>query len=793
MFLIRTLARYPEKPDIHKQSLFKATLSNLWRWVAWKCRDGNNTSCSASTLTLWLSAATPSQNVIHSLQRWESTLVTLTGKVGVNSWDTDGIDFVEDMVFAPTPYAQKLELTEKKRKERYARYNATRPARDNGHVLMADREFVVWDGEGPRDTHYSLLGNSEGDELCGPNLGTVQSLDFLLECGASHPNTIHVSFGFNYDVSNILRDLPWRHLRALRDNGRTYWSPPDSNVVYRLEHIPRKWFRVQKGNQSIKIYDIISFFATTLVGALEKWDIEPFASLPAMTDVPFPLRVIEIPTVAAMDVLSEAETVQIFKGLRSEFLWKDMPQIRRYMRLELKYTKILMEKLRDAFTNAGYLPHSWHGPAALSRQAITRHKVYDAMAESPYDVRLAARYAFFGGRFEQFFGGHAGQRVYSADLNSAYPYYCAMLPNLARGKWRRGRNYEHGKFAVYRIRYHARPDPYGCFPLPFRDDNHNVIFPYRTEGWYWAPEAENVRDDPDATFVESWVFDEDDPTDRPFAWITEYYRRRQVLKQAGMPGEFTFKLIINAIYGCLAQRSGWDKKRNAPPKTHQLEWAGFITSACRAAVYRIAKELGEDLVSIDTDGITSLKPFDTLQNSKELGGWELKTYDDGIFWQSGIYALLGKDEDGKPEWTAKMRGIERGSDLVEILFQNLQSMEPIEVKKNVFIGYGMALQGLRDSLNTWEEVTSVYTFGGGGKRQHLTPKGCCSGACNGNHHRFGLWAAHGGPQLDFQSHPHYLPWVEGSRKTQEIKRLFDDQTGYEVTEWVGIGGHRNSQ
>src|ERR1700679_660282 len=252
------------------------------------------------------------------------------------------------MVFSPTPYSQKLELAHKKRLETHARHNAKRPNRDNGHVPMEHREFVVWDGEGPRDTRYSLLGNSEGDELCGPNLRTAQCLDFLLECGASHPNTIHVSFGFNYDVSNILRELSWRHLQNLHDNGRIYWSPNGTTDVYKIEHIPRKWFRVEKDGVAVKIYDVISFFATSLLGALTKWDIEPFASLPATTDVPFPLRVIEIPTVAAMDVLSEAEIVQIFKGLRSEFLWKDIEQVRRYMRLELKYTKILMNSLRAA-------------------------------------------------------------------------------------------------------------------------------------------------------------------------------------------------------------------------------------------------------------------------------------------------------------------------------------------------------------------------------------------------------------------------------------------------------------
>jgi hypothetical protein len=712
--------------------------------------------------------------------------VTLTGKTGGNSWDTDAIEYVNDMVFVPTPYSQHLIQIDKNKKARDARYNQKRPDRDRGKVPMAEREFVVWDGEGPKDTGYSLLGNSEGDRLQGPNLGTVQSLDFILECGASHPDTIHVSFGFNYDVSNILKDLPWRHLSALRTNARTLWSPPGSSDVYKLEHVSHKWFRVEKDGISVKIYDVYTFFASSLIGALTKWEIGPFAPT-ELNAVRFPLLVLGMPTAESMDSLSEIETVYLFKNLRSEFLSKDLPQIERYMTLELKYTKILMEHLRETFHQAGYFPRSWHGPAALSRQAIGRHKIYSAMAESPYDVRLAARYAFFGGRFEQFIGGHTNQPVYCADLNSAYPYFCTQLPNLARGNWRRTSHFEPGRFAVYYCRYHSSdPSPFACYPLPFRDDNHNVIFPYRTEGWYWAPEAALCEDDKDGTIVEGWVFDEDDPTDKPFAWVAEYYRRRMVYKnlptKKQQAPEFTFKLIINAIYGCLAQRTGWDKINNKAPKTHQLEWAGFITSGCRAAVYRIAKECGDSLVSIDTDGITSLKPFTTLQDSKELGGWGLDEYQDGIFWQSGIYALQKRDGS----WKAKMRGIERGSDLVETLFKCLRTGEPIKIKKNIFVGYGLALQGLREEINTWKEMDSEYAFGGGGKRQHITPKGRCPKGCDGNIHRFGLWVPHGGPRLDFGSRPHILPWVESSRKAQDTKRMFDDQTGWGIDEWAVI-------
>ncbi len=692
-----------------------------------------------------------------------------TGKTGENSWDTHATD-----IFIPTEISQKYEKAYQRKLAGDREYKKTRKERDHGKIPLDKRVFVVWDGEGPRDTAYSLLGNSEGDELCAPTLDTVSCLDFILTSAEAHPNTIHVGFGFNYDVSNIIRDLPWRHKKALQSRGRTWWNG------YSLEHIPRKWFRVEKGGVHCKIFDVISFFNGSLGKVLEEWEIGPFA--PSETSsVRFPLLVQGIPSAESMAILSDTEIITVFKSLRGDFLWKDMQQIRQYMRLELKYTKLLMEKLRDVFLSAGYLPTSWHGPAALSRVALGKHKVYQAMAESPYDVKLAARYAFFGGRFEQFFGGRVDQHVYCADINSAYPHYCTQLPNLSRGKWRRTSHYEPGRFAVYHVRYHAPADRHACFPLPFRDSHGNVLFPHATDGWYWSPEVENIRDNPFATIVEGFIFDEDDPTDRPFAWIADYYRARMKLKAAGNPAELTFKLIINAIYGCLAQRAGWDQKKMRAPNSHQLEWAGYITSACRAEVYRVASQLGTDLVSIDTDGVTSLRPFGTLTDSETLGGWGLDEYQDGIFWQSGIYALQKLDGT----WKARMRGIERGSDLVDIMLNNLPTMQPFTVTRNNFIGYGLALQGFREDINTWEEATSEYTFGGSGKRQHFTPKGKCDPRyCQGDRHRFGLLGTHGGPRLDYRSNPHYLPWIKGAKPHQQD--LFDDLTQWEESEWSRV-------
>lgn len=692
-----------------------------------------------------------------------------------------------DWKVIPSDIAETYRLRAEKERLRKARYEYTRPGRkhhgnqDSGaarKIKALDKDFVVWDGEGPRDTGYSLFGNSLGMEICHPWLETEECLQLIMDTEEHYPDCIHVWFGGNYDVSNILRQLSWRHLTALHKWGRCVWKD------WEIEHIPHKWLMVKHGQIVAKIYDVRTFFAGGLVSVLEEWGIGPWKTA---ISTPDDIVLTSVPSLDIVSGLDETSLVRTFKKLRGSFLWKDITQIRIYMRLELKYTKILMETLRQTFHDAGYLPHSWHGPGALARMALKRHNVYDAMAQSPIDVQLAARAAFIAGRFEGKLAGHIQGKVYSADIRSAYPFFATQLPNLAKGSWRRGRGYEPRKFAVYHISYRSKPDPYGLYPLPRRMSGGNVAWPYRVDGWFWSPEAELVKDDPDAVFLEALIFDEDNENDRPFAWLTEYYRRRSLLKRTGNPAQYTFKLIINSVYGQLAQRAGWDRKRRSAPRSHQLEWAGYITSACRAAVYRVAAGCGNKLVCIDTDSVTSLAPIDGLTNvSEELGAWELSEWDDGIFWQSGMYALNTGGEWKK----ARTRGIPRGEYSAQEMLTAFYAGEPLRIMKKTFVTYGLALQLGRDKLNTWITEPHEYAFGGNGKTFH-SERGCCAGKPDTTVHRLAMLHMLYGPVISPVSEPHYLPWLDTEDlELERRKHKLDDWTWYdqnhleEDEEWV---------
>lgn len=652
----------------------------------------------------------------------------------------------------PTEIAERVERDRARRR----RYEDSHPKRNrnSSRVRNADRPFIAWDGEGPRDAGYALFGSSEGDEICHPYLGTEECLSLILDREREMPNAIHIWFGSNYDVSMILRELSWKHMSALKHYTQTCWRGWD------IEHIPHKWLEISKDGVTAKLYDIQSFLGGSYVSQLLTMGIGSDHEIKLLT--------------------SE-------KARRADFLFSEIGEIGDYMRLELRLMPLLAEKFRSAFLDAGFDLRSWHGPGSLANMAMRRHRVFDAMAETPPDVRIAARFAFAGGRFEMFRGGWIRKLIYNYDIHSAYPAFARELPNLTRGKWRRGKSYEPGKFAVYRIRYRAKPDSLRPFPLFRRLNTGEVVWSHICEGWYWSPEAELVCDDSDAEFLESFVFDEEDIRDRPFAWLEEYYYRRQKLKHLGSPLELTFKLIINSVYGQLAQRTGWDKRKRTAPRSHQLEWAGYITSACRAAVYRAARSAGDGLVSIDTDGIYTTNEATDIHIGDKLGDWDAAAYDEGIFFQSGIYSLR---KDG--EWKrGRTRGIPKGKYTAEDLIQACEANLPLKLHKNNFIGYGMALNGQREKLNTWEQMNIEIVMGGTGKRYHNTKMWCGkNGHCADGIHEFIPRPVRFHPSDSIDSEPHYLPWLENDELIEGKKRVVSDYTVYDTgnldedDEWI---------
>jgi hypothetical protein len=651
------------------------------------------------------------------------------------------------------------------------RYHKNRSHRLKGEKAyrerrFEERDFIGWDSEG----YDCFISHPDGTVEIGPQrtmlfgcsvpgryildieLSTKEMLDCILSVEADFPDSFHVGFSFEYDVNQILRDLPWRMLAVLKITGKVRWNG------YRISHIPHKIFTVSKDGIAATIYDCFGFFHCKYTTAIEKY---------------------------AIGTADKLERIARGKGRRGHFTWADREEVLSYWTDEISLLPELMEQIRTAAYAGGFRISAWHGPGALAAFGLRYNGVRQYMSRNvPAYARVAIRSAFAGGRFQAWQCGEYYHDIYTLDKNSAYVHAMALLPRLDNGKWHRvdassirGTD-DIARFGLYHIVFDATESdggrerrskgiPERPYPLFHRDTNGKLTWPGCVDGWYWSPEARNVAGSRYAKFVEAIIFDDDGSY--PFGWVNDNYETRRLLKDPDHynPAEKAYKWALAAYYGAFARRVGWDRRRRSAPRSHELAWAGYITSHCRADVWRVANYAYEKggLVSVDTDGVTSTVPFpETLVNEgfgDLLGQWKMEHFSGILYWQNGIYWLRKKDS---PDWVeAKSRGVPHGVISIDIARDALSRASfvrpyvpaEIVVWKSRYVGYRQALNQQFDRWRVWNREPYKITFGGTGKGTHVSPfcRKC----------RFGGDLMHvitHLPPSDIESEPHKLPWLE---------------------------------
>lgn len=619
----------------------------------------------------------------------------------------------------------------------FAPYHKSNPSKP----MQKDRPFVAWDTEGvthPGDRRQSLvlLANSVGHYRASRCLSTEECLELIMDTEREDPNVIHVGFSFGYDVEMILRDVDLRRLAILHEKGAMYWRR------YRIEYKRGKWFQVTKkfGTEKVtaRIYDVWGFFQSSFLAAVKD-------------------NLGEIPELAA---------IEAGKSGRSLFTYDELDNfIIPYCQAECRITVQMMTTLRERLYAADLKILQWHGPGAIASFAYTQRKVAPYMDHDiPEPVNRAAQYAYAGGRFELFkVGRHVGN-VYRYDIRSAYPSAIVELPGLADGVWTHVTNPDPTKlarFGVYRIEY-ADPNVFGTRPQPFyyRDPRYAIHFPNAVQGWYWTPEAEFVQHlKGKARILEGWEFSENGS--RPFAWVDEVYETRAQWKREGNASQMALKLLLNSLYGKMAQRVGWEQSGKAP-KWHQLEWAGYVTSRTRAKLYLAMLQAHKKgaLIGVETDGIFTSAPL-TLDEGPHLGQWEADTFDGMAYLQSGFYFLQNGEK-----WTAKYRGFDKGSVSESSAIDVLNNWQPWNDEPGRILGtttrfstMGVYLRSKAGDAdrNVWETTPRELVIGETGKRVHR-PKFCreCQKEVSPGQAMHSTIVTY---PIGGESLPHSLPWL----------------------------------
>lgn len=586
------------------------------------------------------------------------------------------------------------------------------------------REFIGWDGEGiqvnePLDwgkgvyedgdnilispqrkakpQPYVLLANSKGQYITnGGGLSTEGCLEMILTVKEQFPKSIFVGFSFNYDVNQMLKDLHPAYLQALHETNETAYKD------YHIKWLPRKSFYVRNAKRSAIIYDVFGFFQTSFLQTCKEYLGEDDPEL---------------------DIIARG------KAAREAFTWEEMDDfILPYCLTELSMLVRVMNQLRADLHDADMDPGQWHGPGAIAAKAFANNNV-PISREIPEDVLDASQFAYAGGRFEPFWMGRCPHPVYEYDIRSAYPAAATHLPDISDGYWEHTLRFQPGSFGIWHCHYRGsygtgdkanRPQPLFC-----RSETGTISYPLETDGWYWTPEAELVPN----TVEEGWIFRPYADT-RPFAFIEGMYEQRRLLREQGSSTQRALKLCMNSIYGKTAQCIG---HTDEPPRWHQLEYAGYITSYVRAMIYRAIVLSPDTILAVETDAVFSTVPLD-LDIGTGLGQWERKEYDEICYLQSGLYYALTPDKlvcksrgmdtdretkqpDGLPYWAVCDHLRERvGSVMGEA--------PPLFTRTTRYVGLGLGLR--TDSVwRSWEKKSRTIRINSGprdGKRYHLASR-----------------------------------------------------------------------
>ncbi len=580
--------------------------------------------------------------------------------------------------------------------------------RPGGHFVAVDSEGMELTravvGRGREKTTYIdqrtclwMAGGAEGFENRAlvnlDGCSSEQIFDFLLSLprqfaspDAKGKAPIIISFGFSYDVGQIVKDFPyekawevqngrpwstygkrplkvgqvltalelWMALRAEKDLVRNlrrpvlwkdyaiHWTPGKSVTLYRLRN-PDKPFRNNSHNlnwiERIEIFDTFGFFQSSLVRAIEDM---PGAVTP-----------------------EELAIIKAGKKERGNFKGEDIEGIKNYTTHELQalvnMMNILREGLRNAIQDKPIELTRWQGAGSVAEALIelylcggkrgveTRRELRQMLGEfegESEDEKQRLDWvlrAYFGGRVDLVKQGNHQGVIYEYDLSSAYPSFAVELPNMKDGRWEKVVNPTREQVesasmvSMFHVRTHAYERDLPFYALPFRAKNGAIYYPPEVEGVY-------MRDHVIAAFRHYDYFEKQKrlchygvnphgpSLEIVSAWLFHPASDEKPFAWIGELFDYRASLPKKDARGQVVKlgiNSVYGKfaqsvgKRGMPPRFVSWFFAAAITAGTQRRVVEAGLTNPDAVVMFATDGVYSTQPLDVpVPEKKTLGGWE---------------------------------------------------------------------------------------------------------------------------------------------------------------------------
>ena len=581
--------------------------------------------------------------------------------------------------------------------------------KSNDYIEHDKPVFVALDGEG-WNGKYTLLQSSMGNSTYNRNgLPTLQILDFLHSRDFRQANLTLVIYGGNYDFENWLIDIPDEDYKRLT-RGETITFDH-----YKIQYIPRKFLTFSYEYNGKKytrfVQDVFSFFGTSFLSALDTWNI----------DIP--------------PIIREG------KANRNNFNERNISKIKLYCFTELYCLVELMDALAAADAAAfkainirdGQGPRGWFGPGARASRLLdatcfkANHPAL-TLPDAPNNMpTLKGKHpfaiAYYGGRVETATIGEIPGPIYDYDLNSAYPYAIAQLP-----KWNSDDLIYINGFdpldrpGIYFVNYHAKKEN-NFYGLPYRK-NDSICYPRITTGWYMSPEINAILDTypEDIEIIGGYVLANNTPFQgsgitggvdvcTTAQKIKQLADLRLTAKANGDKTAKAYKLLINSVYGKLIQQVGNHKFLD-------LFCAAWITSTCRAIIYRAIAHNEDAVISIITDGILTTRPLN-VDLGEKLGQFQVAEYEKAIQILPGVYSLIKDNKIIVKRFMAASGGPDPAAALTY-----LRSGKPLPINTRIFVTRNMSLiqnEVYGEKALTFVNVTKYVNFDLSSKRDGLGP------------------------------------------------------------------------
>ncbi|MEX2193154.1 MAG: DNA polymerase [Nitrosarchaeum sp.] len=488
------------------------------------------------------------------------------------------------------------------------------------------RRVYALDTETDENGNITILADSDGNYLELDDITPEKVIKFLFS--KRYQGSWNFFYNVTFDAEVILKIFgnllyDYKRTRILRFQYQDYT----------IEYIPQKKIAIRKGHHSSVFFDIAQYYHESLSNAY----LHNIGKLPDW-------------------YLDTKKNRSHFTRKYSE---KYPKQIRNYCIQDCIYTKQLANHWIKVFHDAfGFYPQRFISSGYLAEKVLINNKIkIPLFGEIPFEINEFAWRSYYGARFEILKRGFIGE-AHLYDINSAYPYCLAKIPDITKGTWKKSKKLLDSHLGFFKIQCDI-PDCKYIPPFPFRT-NHKLIFPTGKFITYCTlAELLSYENPNHYKILESWQYLDDNPIYPYKKFIESIYNKRIEYKNQNNPIQLPLKIILNSIYGKTAQRVG-----NKIGNLFSPIIASSITGMTRAMLYNFVKNHGieRDVVSFATDSIITTKKLDV--HSTDLGGFAYENSGDDVYvLQNGIYRFNGK-------W--KKRGI---GNLGNMQIEHLETIE----------------------------------------------------------------------------------------------------------------------